>query len=145
MTDSRRRRIGAGLGAAALALALVTGCNSTDESQTPSEPEAPMTQHDLHANTDEATRPPVASGDEATAITIRNFSFGLPDRVSRGETLTVVNEDAVEHSVTADGDDLFDVDVEAGATATVTVPDEPGTYSFHCTYHPEMTGVLTVE
>jgi plastocyanin len=144
MTEARKRRVGAGLAAAALTLTLVTACNSTDESQTPSEPEAPMTEHDLHANTDEDTPRTTAPVDEATTITIRNFSFGLPDSVSPGATLTVVNEDSVEHSVTADGADLFDVDVDGGETVTVTVPDEPGTYSFHCTYHPEMTGVLTV-
>ncbi len=145
MIVSRKRRVGAGLGAAALALALMTACSSSDESQTPSEPEAPMTEHDMHADTGESTPPPGASADQATTITIRNFAFALPTSVSPGETLTVVNEDSAEHSVTADSEDLFDVDIEAGATGTVTVPDEPGTYSFHCVYHPEMTGVLTVE
>jgi len=25
------------------------------------------------------------------------------------------------------------------------VPNEPGTYTFHCTYHPSMHGTLTVK
>ncbi|WP_259376023.1 cupredoxin domain-containing protein [Rhodococcus koreensis] len=31
-----------------------------------------------------------------------------------------------------------------GETATLTVPPAPGTYPFHCTYHSNMHGDLTV-
>ena len=47
--------------------------------------------------------------------------------------------------VTSDTAGLFNEDIEAGETETITVPNEPGTYTFHCTYHPSMHGTLTVK
>jgi plastocyanin len=46
--------------------------------------------------------------------------------------------------VTADTGDMFDVNVPASATATFTAPAKAGSYAFHCTYHAEMHGMLTV-
>ena len=65
--------------------------------------------------------------------------------VAAGETITLRNEDDVEHSFTID-DPEVDVEAEGGEEASVTAPDEAGTYDFHCRYHPDqMTGTLTVE
>jgi FtsP/CotA-like multicopper oxidase with cupredoxin domain len=72
--------------------------------------------------------------------------------ISQGGTLSVVNLDSAEHTVTADavgskGNALFDRWVEPGQT--VTIPNASklaaGTYTFHCTFHPSMTGTLIVE
>jgi plastocyanin len=65
--------------------------------------------------------------------------------VAAGETITLRNEDDVEHSFTID-DPEVDAEAEGGEEATVEAPEEPGTYAFHCRYHPEqMTGTLTVQ
>ena len=49
------------------------------------------------------------------------------------------------HTATGDDDPAIDAEAEGGEEATVGAPDEPGTYDFHCRYHPDqMTGVLTV-
>jgi plastocyanin len=65
--------------------------------------------------------------------------------VAAGETITLRNEDDVEHSFTID-DPAVDAEAEGGEEATVAAPEDPGTYDFHCRYHPEqMTGTLTVE
>jgi plastocyanin len=85
-------------------------------------------------------------GAEATAITIKDFDFGDPITVSPGATVTVTNQDTAEHTVTADQDQAFNVEVKAsGGKATFTAPSQPGTYAFHCTYHPRMHGKLTVK
>jgi plastocyanin len=82
----------------------------------------------------------------AAAITIKDFAYGNPITVSPGVTVTVTNMDTAEHTVTADQGSAFDVEVkESGGTATFTAPSQPGTYAFHCKYHPNMHGTLTVQ
>jgi len=81
----------------------------------------------------------------ATAITIRDFGFGAPLVVTAGAALTVTNMDSAEHTVSADDGSAFDVEVKgSGGTATFTAPSKPGTYAYHCRYHPNMHGTLTV-
>ncbi|REE71122.1 cupredoxin-like protein [Rhodococcus wratislaviensis] len=77
-------------------------------------------------------------------IVISDFKYTLPGTFAPGEEVTVRNDDTAEHTVTADTGDLFDVEIEPGATATFTVPGQPGTFAFHCTYHPNMVGTLEV-
>ncbi|GCD90205.1 multicopper oxidase domain-containing protein [Nocardioides sp. LS1] len=73
--------------------------------------------------------------------------------ISQDGTLSVVNLDSMEHTVTADdrGEDglpLFDVLVPPGSTVSIPAASKlaPGTFGFHCSFHPStMTGTLTVE
>ncbi len=72
--------------------------------------------------------------------------------LATGGTLTVVNLDSIDHTVTsvaldAGGDPLFDVRVAPGSTATVAGADllAAGAYDFYCTFHPRMRGRLVVE
>lgn len=82
----------------------------------------------------------------AAAITIKDFLFGVPITVSAGATVTVTNQDTADHTVTADQGQAFDAKVKGnGGTATLTAPSQPGTYAFHCAYHPNMRGTLTVK
>lgn len=82
----------------------------------------------------------------AATITIRNFDFGTPLTVAPGAVVMVTNMDNAAHTVTADQGSAFDVDVRGGGgTATFTAPSAPGTYAYHCTYHPNMHGTLTVK
>ena len=86
------------------------------------------------------------SSAAAAAITIKNFDYGAPITVSPGATVTVTNKDSAEHTVTADQGSAFDVEVkENGGPGTFTAPSAPGTYPYHCTYHPNMHGTLTVQ
>jgi plastocyanin len=90
-----------------------------------------------------ASSAPAAAAD--ATITISNFQFGSPQSVRPGATIAVVNSDGAEHSVTADEGKTFDVDVEGNGTATFTAPSQPGTYAYHCKYHPMMHGQLIVK
>ena len=59
-------------------------------------------------------------------------------------TITWTNMGAVAHTVTADDGASFDSgNLDPQATFTFT-PDTPGTFPYHCTFHPWMTGSLTV-
>ncbi|MGH3437852.1 MAG: cupredoxin domain-containing protein [Sciscionella sp.] len=69
----------------------------------------------------------------------------MPPTVSPGEKITVHNSDDVAHTVTADtAKSLFDVNIPPSGNATLTAPDKPGSYKFHCNYHANMHGTLTV-
>ena len=78
-------------------------------------------------------------------ITIANMAFGEPLTVSPGAQIDVVNNDSVEHSVTSDTAGAFDVEVDGNEKKTLTAPSQPGDYPFHCKYHPNMKGTLTVK
>ena len=80
----------------------------------------------------------------AATITIDNFKFS-DVTVPPGAQVTVVNNDSAEHSVTSDTGGAFDVEVDGKKQVTFTAPAQPGTYPFHCTYHPSMHGTLTVQ
>ncbi|WP_346958205.1 cupredoxin domain-containing protein [uncultured Arthrobacter sp.] len=87
-----------------------------------------------------------AAATSAAVITIRDFAYGPPLVVAAGAVVTVTNMDGAEHTVTADDGPAFDVDVKgSGGTASFTAPSTPGTYAFHCTFHPGMHGTLTVK
>ncbi len=61
-----------------------------------------------------------------------------------GATITWTNTGAVAHTVTADDGASFDSgNLDPQATFSFT-PDTPGTFSYHCTIHPWMTGSFTV-
>jgi plastocyanin len=87
-----------------------------------------------------------AGATAAATITIKDFAYGTPLTVPPGATVTVTNMDAAAHTVTADKGSAFDAKVAGhGGTATFTAPSAPGSYPYHCTYHPDMHGTLTVK
>jgi len=58
--------------------------------------------------------------------------------------LTLVNNDGTAHSFTMD-DMGVDIEAAAGEEAQVTfTPEETGTFTFYCKYHPDMKGELKV-
>ncbi len=100
--------------------------------------------------------PPVAEPDRIrdavsvagdTTVNIENFGFGNAT-ISAGETLAWSNADGVAHTVTAGSggrsDGGFDSGlVGPGASFQVTF-DEPGRFSYTCTLHAFMSGVVVV-
>ncbi|WP_035777309.1 cupredoxin domain-containing protein [Arthrobacter sp. 35/47] len=138
----------------AAALAGLAGCGSDGE-PTSEAPPAETSAAETTAAEPEATTEETASGaaseeptEEAPAeeivITIVNFEYEMPDSVPAGAEITVVNEDTAPHTVTTTETEDFDAIVGGGETTTFTAPSEPGDYPFICTYHPNMTGTLTV-
>lgn len=84
---------------------------------------------------------PAAAGP---TITISGMTFGAALAVAPGASITIVNDDGVEHSVTSNPKGAFDTDVDGGKQASFTAPTQPGQYPFICVYHPKMKGMLTV-
>jgi plastocyanin len=77
-------------------------------------------------------------------ITIKDFGYTTPASVSPGATILVRNQDDTEHTVTADSGNAFDDQAPTG-NSTFKAPTKPGSYPFHCTFHPEMHGTLVVK
>lgn len=78
-------------------------------------------------------------------VTIQNFAFGPATvTVKVGDTVTWTNMDLTGHSATAD-DGSFDTGVlSQGKSGSVTF-DTAGTFTYHCTPHPNMKGTVVVE
>jgi plastocyanin len=129
-------------------LSLVAGCGPGGGSPAPTSA-APGTASASMPMESSSARPSTTQGTQNSAeatITIKDFAFGSPITVSPGATVSVTNQDTAEHTVTADQGQAFDTEVKgSGGTATFTAPSQPGTYAFHCTYHPNMHGTLTVK
>lgn len=129
-------RVLAVLSAAALVL---TGCGDYGGGDGNGETTPPVTESPTETTTETTT----GEKPGAVTITIENFDFGADVTVKAGQQFTVTNSDGVGHTFTAD-DGEFDVPVGAGESKTVTI-DKAGSYPFHCTPHPQMTGTITVE
>lgn len=149
------------------ALAGVTGCGAqsgpavdgpgaaTSEAAAESRPPAATTSEAEPTATTEGYGPATTSAETAPAeqteaaeevvITIKDFDYEIPESIAPGATITVVNEDAAPHTVTATDEGGFDADAAAGQTVTFTAPEEPGEYEITCTYHPQMSGTLVVQ
>jgi plastocyanin len=86
-----------------------------------------------------------ASETSGNQVTIENFSFGPATlTVSAGATVTWTNSDSVTHTVTA-ADARFDSsNLRPGDQFSYTF-SAPGTYSYHCSIHPFMTGQVVVQ
>ncbi|TPG33657.1 cupredoxin domain-containing protein [Mycolicibacterium hodleri] len=134
-------RFGSSIGALLLIGALISACGNTP---------APSTGYGAGGGASSVATSSGVPGSPAPAtagptITISGMAFGEPLTVAPGATITVVNDDSVEHSVTSKPETGFDTDIDGGATKTFTAPTQPGEYPFVCTYHPNMKGTLTVK
>ncbi len=78
-------------------------------------------------------------------VTISNFKFEpVSVTVSVGQKLNFVNKDAQGHTATSDNPGAFDSQsIAAGASTPVTLTS-PGTYTYHCSFHPFMKGTVVV-
>ena len=77
-------------------------------------------------------------------VVVRNFAFGPKTiTISAGQSVTWTNNDAVDHTATSD-EGTWDTGVIArGESKSITFA-VPGTYTYHCTPHPFMTGTVVV-
>lgn len=78
------------------------------------------------------------------AVIIQNFTFSPATlTVKVGDKVTWTNQDSVGHSATAD-DGSFDTGVlSQGQSGSITF-SKAGTFSYHCSIHPNMKGTIVV-
>ena len=127
---------------AAVALTAACGSSSEPAADSPSMGLSTTSPGSPDPTTAETPAPAAPAPAAEFVITIKDFMYDIPDAVPAGSTITVVNEDAEPHTVTAVGDKAFDVNVAGGATETFTA--EAGTYELVCLFHGNMKGTLVV-
>jgi plastocyanin len=94
------------------------------------------------------TTTPPASAGAVNSVAIKNFAFDPPVlTVKAGTAVTWVNNDAATHTIVSDtgSPQSFSSDsLSTGASYAFTF-SRPGTYTYHCSIHPSMTGTITVQ
>jgi plastocyanin len=80
----------------------------------------------------------------AATVSIKNMAFNPGSlSVTAGATVTWTNSDTTIHTVTADDGSFNSGNIAIGATYSRAF-SSAGTFSYHCTVHPEMTGKVVV-
>jgi plastocyanin len=93
----------------------------------------------------DTTNAPAGASAGLTVVRIANLSFSTSElRVRASTRVRWVNDDQVQHSVTAD-DGASDSGLIDPGRSFERVFDRPGNYSYHCTPHPFMHGRVIVE
>jgi plastocyanin len=88
-----------------------------------------------------ATTTAVQSGEQ---VTISNLAFDPQSvTIKVGEAVTWANEDSMTHTVVADGGEFQSENLASGFAFTFTF-DTAGTFAYHCSIHPTMTGTVVV-
>lgn len=110
---------------------LATGCTGTNNQQ-PATPTATP-----------AETPAVPTSGKTVEVTIQNFAFN-PNSVtiSSGDTVKWTNMDSTAHTVT--GTDFSSGNLNKGDSYENTFT-KAGTYDYHCSIHPSMTGTVIVK
>jgi plastocyanin len=88
--------------------------------------------------------PALVSAQGGTAVSIVDFAFQPASiEVPAGSTVTWTNTGAAPHTVTADDGSFDSGKLGPGASFNQTFTT-PGTYTYHCEVHPQMTGTVVV-
>src|SRR2546421_4435487 len=87
---------------------------------------------------------PSATGPVAAEVRVGGYRFTADSVViAAGQTVRWVNADFVEHTITFDGAEPGSPLISPNGTWAHRF-DRPGSYTYHCTPHPFMTGVVVV-
>ncbi|HET7677146.1 MAG TPA: cupredoxin family copper-binding protein [Candidatus Limnocylindrales bacterium] len=85
-----------------------------------------------------------AAGAQVGPIVISGFAYDPPTQSATvGDVVSWRNDDGVTHTATADDASWDTGNIAAGGTGQVTFT-AAGTFAYHCTIHPAMTGTLVV-
>lgn len=134
-----------------LAAVLLAGCGDDDGgddgaagtvSETTQAPESSETSAPEGADGGDDSDGPAG----AAAVEIPEFAFAPDDlTVAAGTDVSVTNSHTQPHTLTSSEGGFNTGNIDPDQTQTFTAPSEPGAYAFICSYHPFMTGTLTVE
>ncbi|MFI5186792.1 MAG: cupredoxin family copper-binding protein [Chitinophagales bacterium] len=79
------------------------------------------------------------------SVSIVNMAFAPASiNVTPGTTITWSNKDNMTHTVTANDDSFDSGGIGTGGSFTKTF-SAAGTYLYHCSIHPSMTGTIIVK
>jgi len=87
---------------------------------------------------------PAVSAQDDMTVSIQDFSFDPGQiTVAPGTTVTWTNEGPSPHTTTADDGSWDSGELQQGEDFSFTF-DKPGTYTYHCSIHPDMTASVKV-
>lgn len=79
------------------------------------------------------------------AVSIANLAYDPATvTVNVGDSVTWTNNDSVGHTATADGGSFDTGSIAGGQSDSVTFT-AAGSFPYHCTIHPQMTGTVVVQ
>lgn len=114
---------------------------SDDDSGTSNQTAQPRPEEDETEPTE-----PDQAGD-MVEVDIQDFAFQPASlTIAAGTTVTWTNQDDAQHDITPDEEGAGFARsqlLSKGESYSFTF-DTPGTYTYHCTPHPNMTGTITV-
>jgi plastocyanin len=85
-----------------------------------------------------------ARAQEAVSVSIHDFTFDPGTiTIQPGTTVTWTNNDSATHTATADDGSFDSGNLATGQSFSMTF-DTPGTYTYHCAIHPNMTATIVV-
>ena len=88
---------------------------------------------------------PIVSPTEQNVITIENSAYNPANLVVKvGDKVTWKNSDTMQHTATFDSLPIDTGTLNPNESATISFPTA-GTFTYHCTFHPGMTGTIIVE
>lgn len=97
------------------------------------------------APTNQSATPTAPASAAAHTVAIKALAYTPAIlTVSRGDTVVWKNEDPIPHTVTADKH-AFDSGSIAPGHSWRYVARRSGTFTYHCTFHPNMHGTLRVK
>jgi plastocyanin len=86
-----------------------------------------------------------ATQGSGTTVNIANFAFAPADiKAKVGDKITFVNKDSTAHTATATEGAKFDSGSLGQGASFSYVAKKAGTIKFVCSFHPNMTGTITV-
>ncbi len=68
-----------------------------------------------------------------------------PTTVRVGQSVAWHNADSIAHDSTQDSGRFQTGTLNAGATSTAVTMSTAGTFTYHCSIHPDMVGTITVQ
>lgn len=87
---------------------------------------------------------PTPSVSNGNTITINGMSFPANTTVKKGSTVVWNNKDGTAHTVTSNDGTSFDSKTLASGATFSYVATTVGSFPYHCNFHSNMTGTLTV-
>ncbi len=89
------------------------------------------------------TSPP--NNNQPNTVSISNFAFGPASMtVKKGTSITWQNYDSAVHTATSDSGAWDTGDIAQGGSKSITF-NTAGSFPYHCTHHPMMTGTIIVQ
>jgi plastocyanin len=125
--------------------AIALGNKNNENAATPPPAPTSSTNSSSKESTNSGTATPSPQAGEKSSVSIVNMSFSpTSTSIKKGTAVTWTNNDSVAHTVTADTGSAFDSgNLNPGKTFSHTF-DTAGTFAYHCTYHSNMHGTVTV-